>query len=310
MDYKTRLEIITEIQYWVKIYGIYPSAGNYMKYKCKKRGRFTFNFILKHFNEDWRGILKICGYDIKYFKKLRAKKCEWCGEVKYTTSLNKVTDTEFCSTSCGAKWRNKNLDRTKSQETKNKIAMSLRGKIRKPFANFKVKYCTCGSAFFNDNKYCSKFCSSKALSEKAIERTINGVVENKYKLGVMRYKDITLSCDSKLEFTSLIYLKDSLKAQNISRCRLKIDYIDDIGKQRKFNPDFECYINNIRHIIEVKHNPEHSKILRGYSRDINVKRKSLENYCRINNLSYIWLDLKYSNEFKKLYRDTLNNWGV
>jgi len=122
-------EFITEmsfLQTWVKIFNIYPSTANINSHKVNGLKIIPAMTLKNKFGLNWKEFVEKSGYSKHYFKPINFKNCKNCGCV--------TTNNEFCSQSCGAKFRNVNLDRTRSKKSIKKQSETIRNnKTRKKY---------------------------------------------------------------------------------------------------------------------------------------------------------------------------------
>lgn len=241
--------------------------------------------------------------------------CKSCGkEIKKEWRKDKTTIKNkplvYCSRSCA------NSRGPRSEEFKEKVSKKLKGKVFREYPKPKPKYriCSiCGEEFqvmrtksgrFSYRKTCSDICKSLAFSLSAQNRIKKQGIWSTPKTDFI-YKDISISCDSKLEEAGIIYLKDILKVDKIERFNNLVHYWVD-GSHKTFNPDFWVKKDKTIFIAEVKmvwvKNIDHH-----YNKTIPYKKEALKEFCNDKGYKLIWLDFDYDDKFKCVYKEHLKS---
>jgi hypothetical protein len=224
----------------------------------------------------------------------------------------------FCSSSCSAKFNNSN--RIITEETKKKTSESLLkkyestkhlrinniGKTYSKYTNQEYVCSVCSKQFYSTKekkrKTCSEACKFLSISiqrQKYLEKNGNFSTPREH----FTYKNTSIEVDSNLEKAGLIYLIDKLNAVSIERFKNILIYNDGI-KNKTYNPDFICYINNQTHIVEIKQKWT-SKSNHKYNLHIPHKKKALEEYCNKNNYKCLWIDFDTVPDLKLIYKKIL-----
>lgn len=242
------------------------------------------------------------------------KKCLVCG--KSLSYRDFKRRNKGCSISCRTTLGN--LGRTLSEETKEKISISLK-KTFKPKVlkrqeernkNPKVYICKrCGKTFVTKSlkKYCSDSCRLEALSKQRIKKILENGTSNKSTQLDFEYKGHFLKCDSKLEAAGLIYLIDELKASKIERFKSILSFKDKDNVNHRFNPDLFAIIDNKPYIIEIKQLWKNSITDNNYNKFFEEKKKAIKLFAEERNYNWIWLDFNYDKKFKQIYNRLLRH---
>lgn len=280
-----------------------------------------------------RGKIKKEENTLKYLKS--PEHCKQCNVViGYDKFLEKSADKRiklkegktynyYCSSSCSAKFNNSR--RIITEETKKKTSESLLrkygstkhlrinniDKTYSKYTNQEYVCSVCSKQFYTTKqkrrKTCSKSCRNISLSlhrQKYLEK--NGNFSTPRETFV--YKDINIQVDSNLEKAGIIYLIDNMNAKTIERFKNILHY-NDGTKNRTFNPDFICSIEEQTYIIEVKQKWTSSSNHK-YNINIPHKKKALEEYCFEKNFKTIWMDFDSIPELKSIYKNILKNRNI
>ena len=167
----------------------------------------------------------------------------------------------------------------------------------------------CGKKFYKsltNSITCSQKCGNQIISEKRIDKLIEtGSTGMNSFIGDYTYKGITVRCESKLEIASVKILIDEYNITEISRPTFSIPYTDKDGISRLYYPDFLASDGNITYLIEVKEPKKQCKRLTNYSKNLDEKKKSFNEYCSKNNLTPLWMSRDTIPNLSKVYRQTL-----
>ena len=167
----------------------------------------------------------------------------------------------------------------------------------------------CGKKFYKsltNSITCSQKCGNQIISEKRIDKLIKtGSTGMNSFIGDYTYKGITVRCESKLEIASVKILIDEYNITEISRPTFSIPYTDKDGINRLYYPDFLASDGNIKYLIEVKEPKKQCKRLTNYSKNLDEKKKSFNEYCSKNNLTPLWMSRDTIPNLSKVYRQTL-----
>lgn len=251
-------------------------------------------------NKDLKYYADLVGYDLEYLKKgsEKYKIKNYYNKPKYCKCCGKLIDYEhknnnFCSSSCSAKFNNKN--RIVSDITKDKISKSLSNKEK---VNIYRTCVVCGNTFLvsrNKNgrlsktSTCSKECHKKLLSNKGKETYINLVNDGRFQGWKSRNKT------SYAEF----FWSNVLKSNNID---FKREYVINVDKNKRYFLDFYIYSTN-KHIdleIDGKQHKYKERIFHDKVRDEYISSKNIVVY-RIE-----WNEIN-SDIGKKIMKDKINN---
>ena len=244
----------------------------------------------------------------------------------------------FCNSSCSCKYNN-NI-RTENgfkmpEEQKKKISTTL--KIRNGnslFTNIKIdsilkiihpikcKKClsfiknkplitkckNCDCLMINMvYKTCSLKCRNELISKTRSEYLLkNGTSNSWTERYIFEYKGININCDSKLEQASLIYLKDLYNIEFYERFKSILNFIDEDGNTRRYNPDFITKINGKTTIIEIKMIWKNKKET-SYTKYFNLKVEALKKFCEEREYEYLILNVVDNLDFKKVYKQHLKD---
>ena len=266
-----------------------------------KKEKNTANYYLNPYT------CKTCTKIIPY-EKASTKRSELKNGAKYT----------FCSSSCAAKFNNSN--RIMSEKTKKKISNTLLEKYNslKDSAKYNLLkdsaikieiICTvCASVFSckksKIRKTCSKLCKDFASSlyrQQYLKENGNFSTPREF----FTYKDTNIEVDSNLEKAGIIYLTNILNANTIHRFN-NIIYYKMNNKNKTYNPDFICRINEQTYIVEVKQKWI-STSNHIYNASIPYKKVALEKYCAEKGYKHLWLDFDTAPELKAIYRKILKD---
>ena len=167
----------------------------------------------------------------------------------------------------------------------------------------------CGKKFYKsltNSITCSQKCANQIISKKRIDKLIEtGSTGMNTFIGDYAYKGITVRCESKLEIASVKILIDEYNITEISRPTFSIPYTDKDGINRLYYPDFLASDGNITYLIEVKEPKKQCKRLTNYSKNLDEKKKVLNEYCSKNNLTPLWMSRDTIPNLSKVYRQTL-----
>ena len=219
----------------------------------------------------------------------------------------KVNPLVYCSRECN------NSRGKRSEETKIKIANSLRGKRKgpgdkgyRPVTYTQTQCPVCGNSFMYRAGYIQKTCSKVcryhlySINRQNYLQT-NGSFSTPRE--IFRYKDLVIEVDSNLEKAGIIYLIDILNAKNVERYKNLLNYWEG-DAHRTYNPDFICKIDNKTCIVEVKqkwsNNSKHT-----YNRTIPLKRQALELFCKDKGYTMLWIDFESTPKLKQIYKEIL-----
>jgi hypothetical protein len=252
------------------------------------------------------------------------KKCLECNEmIPYEKRMNK-----FCSSSCSVTHSNKN--RQIDEATKNKISLSMTGKIKSEETKNKIskgnvlrfskqderdKISQTLINYYKDNieakKNISKQLKGRKVSDE-MKSKLSEIMSNKIKDGLFKpklksikcnypFKDKKIRCDSKVEYSCLDYFEKNYTVIDIERCNFLIDF-EFNNVLRKYNPDFKITTENVIYIVECKTILSNKELVRKwkyYYDTIEQKKDSLQKYC--NNMGYIAFnyDKKLNDNFYK-----------
>lgn len=226
----------------------------------------------------------------------------------------------FCSSNCSAIYNN--VKRGKhSDKSKNKISNSLKehfiknkesiilNKTNKKYLKYtyqSLNCVQCNKTFETTQdkirKTCSIECRNLQISIKRQEYLKqNGNFSTPRE--IFEYKDIIINVDSNLEKAGIVYLKDVLNATRLERFNNILNYNDGI-KNKTYNPDFICLIEEETCVVEIKQKWT-SKSNHIYNLNIPHKKKCLEDFCEKNNFKILWLDFESTPELKKIYKKIL-----
>ena len=155
-------------------------------------------------------------------------------------------------------------------------------------------------------KFCSDTCNKDYLSQVRSKKIVeNGTYNFKTKKRTAIFNGKPFPCDSALEIAGLIFIHHVLKASHISKFESILNFKIE-NKTHRFNPDFFAIINEQKTIVEVKmkwsSNSEHI-----YNQTMKNKKESLDAFCKLKQMNYIWLDFDYSKYFSKIYRKVLKD---
>jgi len=256
-----------------------------------------------------------------------SKKCIECYKIiPYEKRMNK-----FCSSSCSASHSNRK--REINDVTKNKISLSLIGKVKNEETKNKIrlssklrfhdgdereKISESLKIFWKENDVAKKNIAEKLKGRKVSDDTkskLSEIMSNKIKDGSFKpklksikcyypFKDKKIRCDSKVEYSCLDYFEKNYSVIDIERCDFLIDFEYD-GVLRKYNPDFKITTEKDIYIIECKTILSNNELVRKwkyYYDTIQQKRISLQCYC--DKMGYIAfnydkkLNVKFYNKLK------------
>lgn len=255
------------------------------------------------------------------------KKCIECDKIiLYDKRMNK-----FCSSSCSITHSNKN--RQINDVTKNKISLSMTGKIKNDETRNKIregnilrfsnpnerdKISKALSNYYKDNIDAKENISKKLTGRKVSDDTkskLSEIMSNKIKDGSFKpklksikcyysFKNKKIRCDSKVEYSCLDYFEKNYSVIDIERCDFLLDF-EFNNVVRKYNPDFKITTDENIYIIECKTILSNKELVRKwkyYYDTIELKKNSLEKYC--SDMGYLAfnynkdLNLKFYNNLK------------
>lgn len=229
--------------------------------------------------------------------------CLNCG-IKLTFEQYKK-NYKTCSNYCRTAYGNK--QKKLSDETKNKIAYTLKSK-NKCLKKEKIYKCVnCNKEFLSTKKrkYCSKKCLRESLSSKRINEILKYGTNNLGTKLIFEYNNFKINCDSKLEAAAIIYLFEVLKASHIERFNSILSFKDAENCTHKFNPDFFTIINNTPTIVEVKQLWKNSLKINNYNRYFLEKKEAIKFFATQKGYNWLWLDFDYDIKLKQIYRKLL-----
>ena len=159
-------------------------------------------------------------------------------------------------------------------------------------------YCTtnCQQKYNRTEEY------KKQMSEMMINRIIEGKHTNfgkSIKCDFI-FNENVIKCDSKLEYSALLFFSQNYNVINIERCSFYIPYIDYKGNLRNFIPDFIIKTDTDIYVVECKHNKTGTTLnekWNNYIENSKIKKRVLEEYCYEHNFKNFW----YTNTTSKLY---------
>jgi hypothetical protein len=169
----------------------------------------------------------------------------------------------------------------------------------------------CGTPFsarhgYDTKQTCGDVCKRRLLSTKRGKYLSENGSKWKSERRVFNYKGIELECDSALEEAGIMYLKDIMRVDVIERYRNLVNYHDEDGVHRCYNPDFWVIKDRKIYLVEVKMKwsvtSDHF-----YNKTIPIKKKALKEFCEEKNYECIWLDFDYDDRFKKIYDEHLRS---
>jgi hypothetical protein len=260
------------------------------------------------------------------------QKCTQCNcVIDYDKFLTKSADKRinekkgksynyFCSRNCSAKFNNVKRGKL-SDKCKNKISNSLKehffkNKESRISNNSNKKYlkytyqllnCSqCNKTFETTQDKIRKTCSIECRNLQISVRRQEYLKENgnfSTPREIFEYKDIIIKVDSNLEKAGIVYLKDILNATRLERFNNILNYNDGI-KNKTYNPDFICLVEDQTCIVEIKQMWT-SKSKHIYNLNIPHKKKCLEDFCKKNNFRILWLDFESTPELKEIYKKIL-----
>lgn len=241
------------------------------------------------------------------------KKCENCQE----QHLGCYGSGRFCSSKCARGFSTK----LKRQEINLKVSQKVSGidSHTGQKARIAIKLCPICEKEFSTiwNKrhqtYCSVDCQQnynrteeykKQMSEMMINRIIEGKHTNfgKSIKCTFTFNDTDIKCDSKLEYSSLLFFSQTFNVKQIERCSFYIEYTDYKGNQRNFIPDFIIHTDNETYVVECKHEKVGNNLSQkwyDYIENSKIKKQKLEQFCEQMDFIPFW----YTNKTSKLYNN-------
>ena len=156
-------------------------------------------------------------------------------------------------------------------------------------------------------KTCSLKCRNELISKNRSEYLLkNGTSNSWTKRYIFEYKGININCDSKLEQASLIYLKDLYGIEFYERFKSILNFTDEDGNTRRYNPDFITKINGKTTVIEIKMIWKNKKET-SYTKYFNLKVETLKKFCEERKYEYLILNVVDNLDFKKVYKQHLKD---
>ena len=146
-------------------------------------------------------------------------------------------------------------------------------------------------------KTCSKTCYIKNMSEKMIQRNIEGNFFQSFgrRIKYTNYGQ-DIHCDSLIEWCALedFFQKYGKQIISATRSEYKIPYIDEKGNQRTYNPDFDIMLSNgERFCIECKSEQFGlNETWDRYHKEAMVKKELLESFCKNSGITPVWFTQK------------------
>lgn len=146
-------------------------------------------------------------------------------------------------------------------------------------------------------KTCSKTCYIKNMSNKMIQRNIDGNFFQSFGRRV-KYTNYgqDIHCDSLIEWCALedFFQKYGEQIISATRSEYKIPYIDENGNQRSYNPDFDIVLSNgERFCVECKSEQFGlNETWDRYHKEAMVKKELLESFCKDNGITHVWFTQK------------------
>lgn len=258
--------------------------------------------------------------EILYYES--PKRCIECEKIiLYDKRMNK-----FCSSSCSATHSNKKRD--VSEMTKNKISLSMTGKIKNDETRNKIsegnvlrfsnqnerdKISKTLVNYYKDNIDAKENISKKLTGRKVSDDTkskLSEIMSNKIKDGSFKpklksikcyyhFKDKKIRCDSKVEYSCLDYFEKNYSVIDIERCDFLLDF-EFNNVLRKYNPDFRITTDNNIYIVECKTILSNKELVRKwkyYYDTIEQKKDCLQKYC--DDMGYI--SFNYNKKLNEKY---------
>lgn len=236
--------------------------------------------------------------------------CEKCGKEFFNDIRKKGVGTpRFCSIPCARSrtWteadKQKKSEALKNSEAHKKVSQELHD--RATLERFCV---VCGTPFLTTKSAKRQTCGD------ACKRTLQAIKGAQYaaehgpKFQDVRqsfeYKSVKIDCDSALEEAGVIYLLDVLHVDYIERYKNFLNYWNDTGLHKVYNPDFYAKKGDQVYIVEVKMRWSATST-HIYNQQIPKKKEILARYCKDNNFIPVWLDFDYDPVFHKIYREHL-----
>ena len=252
------------------------------------------------------------------------KLCVVCGKpLSYKQAI--IYKSTTCSNSCGVSKGNRSRD---GMSEKGKISIAngmknfwkseegqerLRKKLEhdKKFAKvYKVKTCPiCGKKFVGTKRTCSSECGFQMISQKRIQKIIKDGTSNNSSRYVLTHDGIDYRCDSKLEIAGIIFMIENLGFQKIERFVSILNFKDNEGNTRRYNPDFICYDGENTTIVEVKQDVNKitcDETFANYRMFLNEKKEALQKFAEERDYRWLWLTPSFSIDFRKIYRSIIS----
>lgn len=278
------------------------STGRFCSKKCACR--FSTSHAREKISEKTSQTLKN-----KYHKD-EATPCEKCGIIPETKheSGRWCIDCAYLTSQIMLE---KRLEKSKKVEVKEKVPKKkgpdigkFLSKQRKDWeAGDRKNLCDACSQPFEvawDKRHiktCSKTCYIKNMSNKMIQRNIDGNFFQSFGRRV-KYTNYgqDIHCDSLIEWCALedFFQKYGKQIISATRSEYKIPYIDENGNQRSYNPDFDIVLSNgERFCVECKSeqfglNETWSR----YQKEATLKKELLETFCKDNGITSVWFTQK------------------
>lgn len=224
-------------------------------------------------------------------------KCENCGTEHEGTFGSGRFCSKFCAHSNVGK-RGKGISRPWKKRIK-KIHLTL---------------CIhCGIEFDHDRKrlFCSKLCKDKHGPSVEMREKLSKIFTEKIKRGEFRsylksikcsyeFKDTSIKCDSKVEYSCLNFFETNYKVISIKRADIVLTYKHD-GINKSYLPDFIIDTTEGKFIVECKaeigKNANVSRKWGYYYDTIEPKKEALKKYCNENNFISFFYNKGMNSKF-------------
>jgi hypothetical protein len=263
-----------------------------------------------------RKLFNISRYGVKEEKPITS--CETCGitpEKKYSTG-------RFCSKKCACSFSTSHARKQISEKTRKTLKDKIYPMHPKRViweSGGRKNICNGCSNLFEvswDKRHvrsCSKECYIKHMSEKMIQRNVNGNFFQSFgrRIKYTNYGQ-DIHCDSLIEWCALEDFFEKYGGQIVSakRSKQKIPYVDDKGNQRTYNPDFDIVMcNGVRYCVECKSEQfGFNETWIRYHNESQVKKKLLEDFCKENDMIPVWFTQKTRKDlYRKLKKEYVNS---
>lgn len=250
------------------------SSGRFCSEKCARS--FSTSLNRKKISEKTSETFK------NKYHKPDVLPCERCGiipELKHGSGRFCLK----CASSCPP---NSNVDRRMEWERSDKLNI-----CKKCSNTFLVTWKT------RSRSYCSESCRNNSFSEKMLQRNVEGRFFQSFgrRIKYTNYGQ-NIHCDSLIEWCALEDIFEKYNSQIISATRstYKIPYIDELGKERTYNPDFNIELyNGIKFCIECKSDQSGTnETWNRYHKDAEIKFHLLKDFCEKNGIEFIWFTQK------------------